>query len=104
MLRNIICTGGAGKLGQHVARQLKSLCALTILDLKRPIDNDLADVSFRAADVTNLADMRDALTGADAVVHLAAIPNPRTAPAEVTFQTNVQGAWAVFQAEDGAVQ
>lgn len=102
MFQNIICTGGAGKLGQHVARQLKDLCALTILDLKRPVDADLADVPFQAADITNLTAMREAFTGSDAVVHLAAIPNPRTAPADVTFQTNVQGAWAVFQAAEEA--
>lgn len=102
MFRNIVCTGGAGKLGQHVARRLKGHCALTIVDLKRPVDADLADVPFEAADTTNLTAMRDALTGADAVVHLAAIPNPRTAPADVTFHTNVQGAWVVFQAAEEA--
>ena len=102
MFRNIICTGGAGKLGQHVARRLKDVCELTILDLKRPVDEDLADVPFKMADITDLAAVRDAFIGADAVIHLAAIPNPRTASADVTFRTNVQGAWVVFQAAEEA--
>ena len=46
--------------------------------------------------------LRRAFEGKDAVVHLAAIPNPRTAPADVTFQTNVQGAWSVLQAAENA--
>ena len=36
------------------------------------------------------------------MVHLAAIPNPRTAPADVTFRTNVQGTWSVLQAAEDA--
>jgi nucleoside-diphosphate-sugar epimerase len=36
------------------------------------------------------------------VVHLAAIANPRTAPADVTFRINVQGTWSVLQAAEDA--
>jgi nucleoside-diphosphate-sugar epimerase len=36
------------------------------------------------------------------VIHLAAIPNPRTAPPEVTFRTNEQGTFAVLQAAEEA--
>lgn len=98
----IICTGGAGRLGRFVARRLAPKCALTILDLKPPEDDDLADVPFVTADIRDLEALRQAFAGHDAVVHLAAIPNPRTAPADVTFNTNVQGAWSVLQAAEDA--
>ena len=102
MIERVVCTGGAGKLGQHVVRRLQDQYQTTIVDLKSPVDSDLANVPFRSADITDLAAMRDVFEGADAVIHLAAIPNPRTAPADVTFGTNVQGAWAVCQAAEEA--
>jgi UDP-glucose 4-epimerase len=102
MFEKVVCTGGSGKLGQHVARRLMDKCALTITDLRPPSDVDLGGVPFVAADMTKLDAMRSLFEGQDAVVHLAAIPNPRTAPADVTFGTNVQGAWTVMQAAEDA--
>ena len=59
MIENVVCTGGAGKLGQHVVRRLRDQYQTTIVDLKPPVDSDLADVPFRCADITDLAAMRD---------------------------------------------
>jgi len=43
--------------------------------------------------------------GIDAVVHLAAVPNPRTLTPEECFRVNRQGTWAELQAaEDAGVQ
>ncbi len=102
MSRNIICTGGSGRLGQFVSRRLAPKCNLTILDLNPPVDDDLQDIPFVKADICDLEQLRGAFKGQDAILHLAAIPNPRTAPADVTFQTNVQGAWSVLQAAEDA--
>ena len=99
-MKNVICTGGSGRLGQFVSRRLAPKCALTIVDLAKPADAALADVPFINTDIRDLDALRKAFAGHDAVVHLAAIPNPRTAPADVTFQTNVQGAWSVLQAAE----
>ena len=91
MIERVVCTGGAGKLGQHIVRRLKNRYRTTIVDLNEPVDGDLADVPFSKADITDLAAMRDAFAGAHAVVHLAAIPNPRTAAADVTFRNERAG-------------
>src|SRR6185295_7755121 len=88
----VLVTGGCGRLGRYVVDDLRARCSLTVLDIAGP-----ADV---AADITDYAALRQAFAGQDAVVHLAAIPNPRTAPADVTFQVNVQGTWAVLQAAE----
>ncbi|MGI9478113.1 MAG: NAD-dependent epimerase/dehydratase family protein [Hyphomicrobiaceae bacterium] len=100
MGNKVICTGGAGRLGQFVARRLAPKCTLTIVDLVKPQDDDLDSVPFINADIRDLDALRKAFAGHDALVHLAAIPNPRTAPADVTFATNVQGAWSVLQAAE----
>lgn len=102
MFERVVCTGGAGRLGTHVSRRLAGACALTILDVRPPAEPDLASVPFVGADMRDYGAMRAAFEGHDAVVHLAAIPNPRTAPADVTFATNVTGAWAVLQAAEDA--
>jgi UDP-glucose 4-epimerase len=102
MYKKVICTGGAGRLGQFVARRLAPKCDLTILDLARPDHPELSDADFTATDILDYAALREVFVGQEAVVHLAAIPNPRTAPADVTFNTNVQGAWSVLQAAEDA--
>ena len=101
-LTKVICTGGAGRLGLHVSRRLSRSRDLTILDLKAPDDDALRTVPFTKTDIRDYAALRQTFAGHDAVVHLAAIPNPRTAPADVTFATNVQGAWSVMQAAEDA--
>ena len=93
----ITVTGGAGRLGRYVTDNLRQRCDLTVLD-KLPVE--ISNVRSVEADVTNYNALKDAFAGQEAVVHLAAIPNPRTAPADVTFQINVQGTWAVLQAAE----
>ncbi len=90
----VACTGGSGRLGRYVVEELRGLCEVTVVDLAPPA----APVAFADVDITDYDALKRAFAGHDAVVHLAAIPNPRTAPAHVTFQTNVQGTFAVLQA------
>ncbi|MGH6922084.1 MAG: NAD-dependent epimerase/dehydratase family protein [Geminicoccaceae bacterium] len=94
----LVCTGGSGRLGRHVVGLLRDSCRLTVLDAAPPTETD----AFVQADVTDIGALRRAFAGQDAVVHLAAIPNPRTAPPEVTFRTNVEGTFAVLQAAEEA--
>lgn len=95
----VVCTGGSGRLGQYVVEDLEDHCSLTVLDMK-PSKSEKA--KFINASVMDYQDLVQAFKGQDAVVHLAAIPNPRTAPADVTFNTNVQGTWNVMQAAEEA--
>jgi nucleoside-diphosphate-sugar epimerase len=94
----VVCTGGHGRLGRHVTGVLRDVCRVTVLDAA-PAETGLA---FVQADVTDIDALRRALVGQDAVIHLAAIANPRSAPADVTFRTNVQGTFAVLQAAEEA--
>jgi len=103
MLDNVLVTGGAGRLGRHVCHRLAKRRTVTSFDLATPADDPfMAGVTCVTGDMTEYAALRERFQGFDAVVHLAAIPNPRTAPANVTFNTNVNGAWAVMQAAEDA--
>ena len=99
---HIAVTGGTGLLGSHVMRRLHGRAALTAIDIKPPPESNRALGTFLEASITDYDAMRAAFMGKDAVVHLAAIPNPREAAPGVTFNTNVQGAWTVLQAAEDA--
>jgi len=95
--QNILVTGGFGRLGRYLTDILSERCDLTVLDLT-PTQHP--GIRVIEADVTNYDVLKKAFKGQEAIIHLAAIPNPRTAPAEITFQINVQGTWAVLQAAE----
>jgi len=95
----VVCTGGSGRLGKYVTDDLRGRCALTVLDVRPP---QASGVQYTNASIIDFAALKQAFQGQDAVVHLAAIPNPRSAPADVTFSTNVQGTWNVLQAAEEA--
>ena len=95
----VLCTGSSGRLGRYVTEDLRGRCALTVLDVK---PSQAPGVQYVNASITDFAALKNAFQGQDAIVHLAAIPNPRTAPPDVTFNTNVQGTWNVLQAAEEA--
>jgi uronate dehydrogenase len=65
-----------------------------MLDLK-PVPPGTGE-EFIPGDVTDLAVVRQAISGCDACVHLAAIPVESTF--EKILHTNIQGTWTVFEA------
>ena len=95
--QKIVVTGGAGRLGRYVTENLRQRCDLTVLD-RVPVN--VPGIRSIEAEITDYEGLKRSFAGQDAVVHLAAIPNPRTAPPDVTFRINVQGTWAVLQAAE----
>ena len=93
--RTILVTGGSGHLGAAVMRELGKRSRPVAFDLKPPAK---AGTPFIQGSVLALADLEAAMRGVDAVVHVAAIPNPRDRPPEVVFETNVRGTWNTFHA------
>lgn len=101
----IIITGGAGLLGSHVVREMAEHAQITTLDIKEPEAKSQGGQDHINLSITNYEEIKKALTGHDAVIHLAAIPNPREADAKTTFDNNVEGAWTVLQsAEDAGIK
>jgi nucleoside-diphosphate-sugar epimerase len=87
--RRVVLTGAAGRIGQAVAAMLAQRWDLHRTDLRPGADAVL--------DVTDIAACRLAFAGADAVVHLGAVPDP-DASWEQLLPTNVIGAHCVVQA------
>ena len=95
-MTKVVVTGGSGKAGRAVVRDLvdHGYDVLNV-DLRRPA---VALSRILQADLTDYGQTVEALHGADAVVHLGAIPAPGLQTEEVTFRTNVTSTYNVFNA------
>lgn len=92
----VVVTGGSGKGGRWVVRDL------------REHGHDVLNVDLRhdgsphgqcvIADLTDLGQAQDVLSGADCVVHFAAIPAPELRAEGETFRINALSTYNVFQA------
>jgi nucleoside-diphosphate-sugar epimerase len=100
-MTTIAVTGGSGKAGRAVVRDLlEHGYRVRNVDVVGSADSSAPDspIPLRIADVTDAAETLEALDGADAVVHLAAIPSPVHATPDRTFRTNVASTHTVFAA------
>jgi nucleoside-diphosphate-sugar epimerase len=101
-MAHVVVTGGSGKLGRAVVRELvEHGYDVTNVDLA-PSRDELAPLV--RADLTDFGQALEALAGvdehprADAVVHLAAIPAPGLVPNHAVFATNTLSTYNVFEA------
>jgi len=92
----IVVTGGSGKAGRWVVRDLREQ-GHDVLNVDLTHDGSAHGLCVRT-DLTDLGQCHDVLAGADAVVHLAAIPAPELRPAGETFRTNALSTYNVFSA------
>ena len=96
-MSRVVVTGGAGKAGRAVVRDLlEHGYDVVSVDLLR--DQNLTEGQQLVADLTDYGETVDALKGADVVVHLAAIPAPGLRPDELTFRVNTTSTYNVFAA------
>ncbi|HLG72859.1 MAG TPA: NAD(P)-dependent oxidoreductase [Chloroflexota bacterium] len=93
----IAVTGGMGKLGQWVVRELAAAGhELTVFD--RVPGPEKQAIRYLAGEITDLGQVFGALSGAEAVVHLAAVHRYGITSDDVTFRTNVLGTFNVHEA------
>lgn len=92
----VVITGGSGLLGPSVIKEfLHHGYEVVNADAKKPKEELCPTV---ITDLTNLGEVHGVLVGADAVVHLAAIPVAYSHPNEVTFQNNVMSTYNILEA------
>src|SRR5262245_1534252 len=94
----VVVTGGAGHIGRYVGDELRAHGhAVVAADQKRPEWGG----PHKLADFTRLGEVYGALRGADAVLHLAAIPSSGVHANELVFGNNVMSTFNVFEAAAG---
>jgi nucleoside-diphosphate-sugar epimerase len=95
-MKRIVVTGGSGKAGRAVMRDLlEHGYEVLNVDLVPPTQRLCP---FLRADLTDSGEAFEALAGFDAVAHLAAIPAPGLSTEEVTFRTNSLSEFNVLNA------
>ncbi len=95
-MQHIAVTGGSGKAGRATIRELLAHgYTVRNVDIATPSD---ALAPFQKTDLTDLGETIEALHGCDAVVHLAANPNPTGRTEEVMFRHNTGSTYNVFRA------
>src|SRR5258708_34424557 len=85
-MKKIVVTGGSGKAGRAVVRDLVEH-GYEVLNVDMAPSRE-ALAPFLKADLTDMGETFEALHGSEAVVHPAAIPAPGLQTDEVNFRTN----------------
>jgi nucleoside-diphosphate-sugar epimerase len=93
--RHVLVTGAGGLLGKAVVDHLRDLGVGVTAMLHAP--GDLEAERVVVGDMTDAAFVREAVQGADAVVHCAALRAPMMGTAEEVFCGNVTGTFTVLE-------
>ena len=106
-MTKIAVTGGSGKAGRAVVRDLLEQGHQVLnVDQVPSAESSSPDspAPFLYADLTDYGQTLEAISGGErlpgieAVVHLAAIPSPVVATPDLTFRTNITSTYTVFAA------
>jgi nucleoside-diphosphate-sugar epimerase len=92
----VVVTGASGKAGRAVVRELLDHeHDVRSVDVAAPAE---PQAPFLFADLTDFGQTVECLAGAEAVVHLAAIPAANIHTEQATFRTNMLSKYNVFEA------
>ncbi len=95
----VLVTGGNGAVGKAaVARLARSGFSVKVIGRSSGIEIPGAD--YEACDINDYPHLRAMVRGFEAIVHLAAVPNPSAVSSEQVFLANVQGTFNVYKAAE----
>jgi nucleoside-diphosphate-sugar epimerase len=99
LAKKVVITGGSGMLGKWVVKHfVEQGYDVLNADVRHP-DEPLCHTLI--VDLNDLGETYSVLQGADAVVHLAAIPAMNIKTSDVTFRNNVVSTYNILEAAAG---
>ena len=97
MVKKIVLTGAAGRLGGYLRKPLAAKCeTLVSTDIAPLTDPLIKGESFVQADLADYAKMAEIIKGADMVVHFGGHPDEK--PFEDILHANIIGCYNIWQA------
>jgi len=102
MAEKVVVTGGSGRAGEYIIAELAANgYDVYNADFAPPRAGSASNAAqFWRIDVTDYGEVLNALTGADAVIHMAAIPAPNMDPEHKLFRINMMANWNVLEAAE----
>jgi len=102
MAEKVVVTGGSGRAGEYIIAELAANgYDVYNADSVPPREGSASQAAqWWDIDVTNYGEVLNVLTGADAVVHMAAIPAPNKDPEHKLFRINMMANWNVLEAAE----
>jgi nucleoside-diphosphate-sugar epimerase len=94
----VVVTGGSGGIGHLVCLDLTEHGHEVVNVTRSAPKLPQPGVKFMQANTSDMGELVSAFAGADAVMHIAAIPNPVRTPAQVVFNENTTGTYNVCEA------
>ncbi|WP_440708970.1 NAD-dependent epimerase/dehydratase family protein [Herbiconiux sp. YIM B11900] len=97
----VVVTGSRGKVGRAaVVALVEAGHEVLGVDLVRPVFDagEIVPGRYQMADLTDAGSAYAVVAGADAVVHVAAIPQPTGNPPHVVMQTNLMSTFNLIEA------
>ena len=97
MVKKIVLTGAAGRLGGYLRKPLAAKCeTLVSTDIAPLTDSLIKGESFVQADLADYAKMAEIIKGADMVAHFGGHPDEK--PFEDILHANIIGSYNIWQA------
>ena len=102
MTEKVVVTGGSGRAGEYIIAEFASKgYDVYNVDSVPPRPSSPSNAAqWWDVDVTDFGEVVSALTGADAVVHMAAIPAPNKDAEHKLFRINMLSNWNVLEAAE----
>lgn len=103
-MTTVFVTGSTGRAGTYIVRDLLAHDYDVVgVDTKPPGGSTAIrsqTYTFKIVDVTDFGQVVSAMKGCEAVIHMAAIPNPNKAPEHEVFRINMLANWNVLEAAE----
>jgi len=100
-LGKVLVTGASGLMGSYVVAELSGKADIVGFDIVGPKEAS-SITRFFQGNIEDFDAVREAVTGCDAVIHVAARPNIWSGEGHEIIRTNVTGTWNVLQAAEDA--
>ncbi len=97
----VLVTGGTGAVGREAVKRLVAHDH-DVTVIGRTPDLAIPGASYRQCDIVDFGCLTECVKGMDAIVHLAAIPNPGLDTGEAIFYVNDTGTFNVYRAAANA--